>query len=121
TGPDGGENTCLGRSLPVGGRPAQAGVLINIGLDLGFDLDGDSMAENRDEDSPGNRVEPEVEASHGWGDLGVDAQLVGVECVHGEHVAVRGVALRGRGAAEVLAAVVVAYREGAVRQVRAAR
>src|SRR5579863_7154316 len=92
-------------------RPARAGVLINLGLDLGFARG--SVAEDRHDYRSGDRVEPEVEPSDGWGHVGVDPELVGVERLHGEHVAVRGLALRGRGAAEILAAVVVPHRERA--------
>src|SRR5215470_14542168 len=72
-----------------------------------------SVAVYRHDRGPGDRVEPEVEAGHRGGDVGVDAELVGVERVDGEHVTVWLVALRRCRSAEVLGAVVVAHRERA--------
>ena len=47
------------------------------------------MIEYRNDESPGDRVEPEVEPGHGGGDVGVDPELVGVEGVDREDVPVR--------------------------------
>src|SRR5579862_5670195 len=66
-----------------------------------------SVAERGDEEGPGDRVEPEVEADEGGGGLGVGAELVEVHGVHGEHVAVGLVARRGRRPTEVAGAEVV--------------
>ncbi len=74
------------------------------------------MPVDRDKHRAGDRVEPQIEPRDGGRDVGVDAELLDVEGVHGEHVPVRLVALRRRGAAEVLGPVVVAHLERAVGQ-----
>src|SRR5215469_17886704 len=82
-----------------------------------------SVAVYRHDRGPGDRMEPEVESGHRGGDVGVDAELVGVERVDGEHVTVWPVALGRCRAAEVLGAVVVPHREragGKARPVAAA-
>src|SRR6201987_2367857 len=71
----------------------------------------DSVAEDRDHDGAGEGMEAEVEAGHRGGDVGVHAEGIGVERVYGEHVAVRRVPGRRRGACEVLGPVVVAHAE----------
>src|SRR5215469_10173674 len=72
-----------------------------------------SVAVYRNDHGPGNGVEPEVESGHSGGDVGVDAELVGVEGVDGKDITVRRVTLGRRRAAEVLGAVVVPHRERA--------
>jgi putative molybdopterin biosynthesis protein len=79
-------------------------------------LNRDSMPVDRDEQRPGDGVEAQVEPGDRGRDRVVDAQRTGVQRVHREHVPVRLVAGRRRGAAEVLAAVVVADVERAGRQ-----
>src|SRR5260221_1550637 len=74
-----------------------------------------------DEQAAGDRVEAQVESGDSGGDVGVDAERVGIECMHGEHVPMRPVALRRRGATQVLGPVVVAGPEGPGTQPPAAR
>src|ERR1017187_2459898 len=78
---------------------------------LGLPTAAGSVAEDRDDDRPGDRVESEVEARDSGGHVGVNAELVRVDRVNGEQVAVRRIAGRRGGAAEILGPVVVAYRE----------
>ena len=71
---------------------------------------------DRDEQRPGDGVEPQVEPGHRGRDRVVDAQVVNVQRVHREHVPVRRVTGRRRGAAEVRCPVVIADVERAGRQ-----
>jgi molybdate-binding protein/transcriptional regulator with XRE-family HTH domain len=71
---------------------------------------------DRDEQRPGDGVEPQVEAGHGGGDRVVHVQRRNVQRVHREHVPVRRVPGRRRGAAEVLRPVVIADVERAAGQ-----
>src|SRR6266702_6980619 len=100
-----------GRRLPA--RPAAAGLLNNGKEPAGVSGRPASVTVDRNDHCPGDGVEAQVEAGHRGGDVGVDPERLGVECVDREHVPVRRVALRGRSAAEVLGAVVIADREGA--------
>ena len=75
-----------------------------------------SVSEDRNDGCPGQRVESKVKSGHGRGNVRVDAQLVGVQRMHGEHVPVRLVARRGSRAAEVLGPVVVADAERSLGQ-----
>src|SRR5438876_447373 len=79
---------------------------------------GSSVAVDGDHDRAGEGMEAEVETGHRGGDVGVHAEGIGVERVHGEHVTVRRVPGRRGGAAEVLRTVVVAHAESARRQPR---
>src|SRR5262249_40422757 len=80
-----------------------------------------SVPVDRNNQGAGESVEAQVEPGHCGGGVGVDAERGGGQRVHREYVPVRRVALRGRGAAEVLGPVVVADREGPGRQAAAVR
>ena len=63
-------------------------------------------------DGPTERLEREVEADHGGGDVAVDAEAVLADGVHHEVVAVHLVALGRRGSHEAVSATVIAHVEG---------
>src|ERR1039457_1208933 len=115
--------TTVARFLPLARRTvsSSSGTICLPYSGSGIQAPAGSVTVGRDVQLAGDGVEAQVGAGHGGGDVGVDAEVIGVQRVHGEDVPVRRVTLGRRGATEVLGAVVVPHRERSLGQSRTIR